>query len=185
MKEALDIYVKLLIAIISFIAPLLIHLLSVFSDGVAVKKRRWEEYSAQSNLLLRAAVQAATENIRILTTKSNSEFDKRKSDYEKDVRLLNPKTQIKYIFPLFFYSILCMIAHFLIFDIDKKDFCTNTVLLLNIICCCLIAISMIFAACGVLRLFRVAIAIIDVKQEIAAINEEEKQQFKGNKVTPS
>ncbi len=52
MINCLDIYVKLIIAIISFVAPLIVYMLSVFSEGRAkIDKRRIEEESQITNLL--------------------------------------------------------------------------------------------------------------------------------------
>lgn len=187
MHELLDIYIKLIVAIISFIAPLLIHLLSVFSAGVAVKQRRWEEYENQSNRLVREEINVPGANVSQLIKQNSDDFQKRKLENDKQLALLDPKQQIRAIFPTFFYSLVLIMLTRVLCDnttyhilktLPKWCEYTHTIILLA-----LYLGSFIFAVKGVYGLKNVVWAIIDVKQEIAKEEEKEKQQQKEEKVT--
>jgi hypothetical protein len=79
-QEVLNIYIQLLIAIISFIAPLLIYLLSIFSDGIAVKKRKLIEFEVQTAKLLKDEINAEGANVAKLVTENSEVFTKRAKD---------------------------------------------------------------------------------------------------------
>lgn len=180
MQEALDIYIKLLIAVISFIAPLLINLLSIFSDGVAVKKRKLKEFETQTAKLLKDQINEEGANVPALVNENSTVFRERAVSIQTQLDLLDPKKQVLYIFPLFFLSLLLIIVNQLV--VDKKNmewlfqncpfWLSTGLILLSIVC----------AFFGVKRLKNVFWAIIEVKQEIA--EEQEKEKSKLDNVTP-
>lgn len=181
LKEALDIYIKLLIAIISFIAPLLINLLSVFSDGIAIKKKRFEEFENQTTILVKDAINQEGANVTKLIADNSSSFESRKKENIIQLELLDPKRQIKRIFPTFFYSLALIIINRLFEDsVFVGAFGTKQNAQEFIINISFIA-SIGFAIYGVVILYNVVWAIINVKQEIA--EEKEKEQSKSDKIT--
>ena len=177
MQAALDIYIKLLIAIISFIAPLLINLLSIFSDGIAVKKRKLTEFNTQAANLLKKEINAEGADVAKLVTDNSNVFKKRTDDTNSQLVLLDPKKQIISIFPTFFYSLLLIIVN----RIASDNICENILpnkSFLNLVIYLSFAGSMWFAIKGVIILKRVVWAIIDVKQELAQENQKGNQQVK-------
>lgn len=183
MQEALDIYIKLLIAIISFIAPLLINLLSIFSDGIAVKKRKFNEYEVQTTKLLKDEINSGTSNVTALISESSKAFEQRKTESNKQLNLLDPKKQIIRIFPTFFYSLVLVIINRVL--ADKWFDCLLNIKepYYHIVLAIFLVASMYFAVRGVLILKSVVWAIVDVKQEIALNIEKEKLQSKTEAVT--
>jgi cell division protein FtsB len=166
----LDIYTKLIIAIISFIAPLIIHLLSVFSDGIAVVRRRYQEEEKQMNTLLKNEIQEmktdGTEISEAINT-TNASFVKRKKNNKAKLQLLDPKRQIMRIFPVLFFSL----AFIMIYKTAEcKQWCNNIGLSLLLIC------SIILSVVGVWFLRNVAWAVIDVKQDMARDKEMNSQR---------
>ena len=182
MKDALDIYIKLLVAIISFIAPLLINLLSIFSDGIAIKKKRLEEYESQTTALVKDGVDKGL-NIAQLITQEASLFKTKKDKTTKQLNLLDPKRQIFRIFPTFFYSLVLIILNRLFCDDDIINLLSAADWPLNLIKWVLFLGSIGFAIWGVEILRNVIMAIIEVKQEIANDVAKEKQQSISEKVT--
>lgn len=183
MQQALDIYIKLLIAIISFIAPLLINLLSVFSDGIAVKKRRLTEFEEQTARLVLDEINNEGADVAALITENSTIFKKRRDQSNKQLDLLDPKKQIIRIFPTFFYSLLLIMANGFISDIHVTEFIKTGWIIDGLLILTLVG-SIFFAVWGVLILRHVVWAIIEVKQEIAADQALEKQQSKSEKISP-
>lgn len=188
MQEALDIYIKLIIAIISFIAPLLIHLLSVFSDGTAIKTRRFDEFKKKSELLMKEKINSAENDLAELVKEDTSAFEKRKDENNKQLALLDPKEQIRKIFPVFFYSLVLIIFNRLLSDSAVKDWIESwkdvaTTITYQFLRGGVFIWSLYFAIKGVIVLQRVVWGIIDVKQEIAKEAEREKEQSKKQTVT--
>lgn len=182
MKDALDIYIKLLVAIISFIAPLLINLLSIFSDGIAIKKKRLEEYESQTTSLVKDGVDKGL-NIAQLITQEASLFKSKTDKTTKQLNLLDPKRQIFRIFPTFFYSLVLIILNRLFCDDGIINLLSAAAWPLNLIKWVLFLGSIGFAIWGVDILRNVIMAIIEVKQEIANDLAKEKQQSISEKVT--
>lgn len=101
MNGFLDIYVKLIIAIISFIAPLIVYLLSVFSEGTAILTRKAKEYEMQIANLLRVEMEGvgAGQSFDPKIIEENSRLLKEnEKEYTKRLNLLNPHIQLVRIF---------------------------------------------------------------------------------------
>lgn len=168
MKEAIDIYVKLLVAIISFIAPLIIHLLSVFSDGIAVVRRKFEEEERQMSKLIKEELKADDADIKNLVSTNSAAFKDKQEKNKCQLQLLEPKRQIKRIFPTLFLSLLFMMIFSLV-NAHKESLLENNLDLgdTNLHLIILFSASLICSFLGVLFLKQVAWAVIEVKQEIA------------------
>jgi hypothetical protein len=179
-QQALDIYIKLLIAIISFIAPLLINLLSIFSEGAAVKKRKLTEFESQTANILREQINAAGANIAELVKENGDVFKQKAEESTKQLELLDPKKQIIAIFPTFFYSlVLILIFQLALDDTIAKHFNDDVVRVTKLVT---FVGSIYFAVKGVEILKNVTWAVIDVKKEMA--EQIEKESPKSEKIEP-
>lgn len=163
MNEVIDIYTKLIIAIISFIAPLIIHLLSMFSDATAHIKKRHKIQLSQMDELFRKQVQEAhTEQMSTLMQKSQAVYNKRENEYKTQQNVLNPKRQISRIFPVLFISLIFIAIYQLIHNSQSIE--ENVKILLSGIS---LLLSLMCAVAGVSFLKTIAWTVIDIKQELA------------------
>gem|GEM_PF-5341265 len=184
MQEALDIYIKLLVAIISFIAPLLINLLSIFSEGVAVKTKNFEEFQNNLETLLQDAAKDG-KKLSGIATEQSAILKQKTENIQAQLDLLDPKKQIKAIFPVFFYSIIAIMINRLFADAKFCNLLKWDDELLKIIWSTSFMVSIACAISGVNTLYKVTWNVIEVKKEIAEDTAKEKQQTKEEKVTPA
>ena len=117
MHDFLDIYTKFIIAIISFIAPVIVYLLSVFSDGIAVITRRSKEEENQIGTLLRKKMvdEAANIDVKLIDT-SNTALKESKAKNNRRIKLLDPQRQIHRIFCTLFVALF-----FIMLDMVVRD----------------------------------------------------------------
>jgi hypothetical protein len=156
---------------------LLINLLSIFSDGIAVKKRKLKEFQTQTAKLLKDEINTEGADVAKLVTENSGVFKEKAADSEKQLNLLDPKKQIINIFPTFFYSLLLIILYGILTDKSIMPKASNESVF-DIIIIGTIGGSIFFAIKGVTILKKVVWAIIEVKQEMA----QENQQSKSDKI---
>lgn len=173
MKEVIEIYTKLIVAIISFIAPLIIHLLSMFSEAVFNIKRLADNELKQLNELTQKQIQnpGNGNSMQDIIQKSNSQYKEREHKLKQRLDVLDPKKQIKKIFPTLFFSLVFIGLYYLAnSQIWHKEYNDQ-------ICWLLILLSVIFACLGISFLKKVAWTVIEIKEEIA-------QELNKNKEVP-
>jgi hypothetical protein len=102
LKDAIDLYGRLLIAIFSFVAPAMTLLIGLFGGGLSRYRKRNEEISKQlENLILIKPndVQGVDNKQKIEGLKASiSLLEKQKKVADKDERLLSGKRQVIRIF---------------------------------------------------------------------------------------
>ena len=119
MHEFIDTYVKILIALISFVAPMMVLLLSIFSEAIVNVKDKYE--TEQKNIRNVIANQVSkrddyTDDIEKFISKSlrKLRWSKLKNNYR--LNLLKPKRQVIKIF-----SGLALSIGLIMFDMIIKD----------------------------------------------------------------
>jgi hypothetical protein len=157
----LDIYSKLLIALISFTAPLITLILSIPSkDLTSYRDRLYEEFS-QSATLMGADTSKYKSNpdAADMADKGIAGLISQKKRIQKTLKLLDPKRQVVRIFSALAVSLLFLIAYK--FEPDK---------MLNICSHCigitLIVISLLSFAYTIYLFKEIAWVAIDAKQSI-------------------
>ncbi len=118
MHEFIDTYVKLLIAMISFVIPLMVLLLSVFSKGSGVIKKKYEQEQEQLEAIIASQlaniVDYSTIGKTIKKSSRSLTWCKIKNQYK--LKLLNPIRQLcRIVISLFLALVLIM------FDMIIKD----------------------------------------------------------------
>ena len=87
----LDIYVKLIIAIISFIAPIIVYLLSFYSDGIAIIRRRVREEENQIAQLTKTQIFENVEDFRVIIAESTKDLQNLEKRNRHRLNLLTPE----------------------------------------------------------------------------------------------
>lgn len=159
MEACLDIYIKLVIAVISFIAPLTVSMLSVFSDGIAMVKGKAEEKKTRLRQLMKAMAEAEDLDVDMLSSNTRDlENDKKRT--ATVINLLNPQRQIVRIFGTLLLSLGLIMVSMLCKD-------ENLTLYNESLCKYLITGSVATFLAALLVLKQVAWTVIQTKQDIA------------------
>lgn len=162
MHGFIDIYSKLIIAIISFIAPVIVFLLSVFSNGIAILKRRAAEEKNQIANLLRTQMNGEDFDA-IVIAQSNAALEKSEQISKRKLKLLDPKRQIIRIFSVLLSTLLLVAVSMLFEDQNGVPINVHS----HQIWSYLLYGSFASFVVGLLILRQVAWAIINTKQIIA------------------
>lgn len=167
LEQVLDIYIKLIIAIISFIAPLIIHLLSMFSDGAAHVRKKSSTELNQVNQLLKEQINdnSKEHEIQNIIKNSNKFYDERSKKLKFRQCILDPKRQIKKVFPTLFASLI-VIALYKPCEQNLWGGNYNYIILLLIF-----LISLALVVSGVVFLKNIVWVVIDIKEELASEKE--------------
>lgn len=174
LHEVIDIYTKLVIAIISFIAPLMIHLLSMFGDALAHLKRRADIEVSQMDELVKSQVQQDGVQIQELISRSTSLYKDREKKLKRQKNILDPKRQIKRVFPTLFLSLIFLALYSVA---DSKEWFKEEGYN-DIICIVLFSLSFICAGIGVIFLKCIAWTVIDIKELLAQQDKEKTVEVK-------
>ena len=185
MHDFVEIYIKLVIAIISFIAPLIVALLSVFSQGVGLMRKKGEVKLGNVRMLLH--IETKGENMDPKKVKKAAKaLSKTESEIEDTRNLLNPKRQIFRVFgPLLGSIILIMIG-------KLYESCMNSYYMNSeygyqnnrtayIVC---IILSSLLAGWSMYVLRQVAWKVIETKDEINRREEEKELEKARGKILP-
>lgn len=153
----------------------MIHLLSMFSDGLAhVRKRTNTQIAIVQDLAQTVQDQMRSKNIQdqggVLERTITSENKRQTDRLNKELRLLSPKRQIRRVFPVLFLALIFLT----LYNVGKKEcwivnenfFVRNLFFFLSFIC----------AGLGVYFLKNIAWAVIDIKQELATSNNQGKEK---------
>jgi hypothetical protein len=168
MEHFLDVYTKLLIAIISFVAPLIIYLLSVNSDGIVIVRDKANEEKKQLEEILREQMNSGNAFDGIIE-ESNRSLTKTNKNITRKSNLLNPKRQILRIFLSLFLALVFLMFWMLL----KDSLIFNYSKTLSII---FLLSSFAFEIIGILILRQVTWAVIETKEEVAQKTREKELQ---------
>lgn len=167
MEGFLDIYTKLIIGIISFIAPMTVYLLSIFSKGIAIIKAKGEIEQKQIRELIRDNLTVGNVNSKTIS-KSNKALKKAENRSDRRVRLLTPTRQIFRIFSSLFFSLLFVMIYKVVKDRETFKMYDHTT------CVMLLISSLALFIVGILILRQVVWAAIRTKimleQEESAVS---------------
>jgi hypothetical protein len=158
----LDIYSKLLIALISFTAPLITLILSIpGQDLTKFKQRQYEELKQSVSLLnIDTDKFKSSQSVTTLIDSSFKGLKMQAEKIEKTLQLLNPKKQIVKIFTSLGVSLLFLIAYK--FNPDKLlNICSHYIAIT------LIILSLLSFVYTIYSFKAVAWMAIDAKQSIA------------------
>src|SRR5207249_10627759 len=104
--------------IISFIAPMIVYLLSMFSKGIDIIRRRDEIERSQIGDLLRANIPPGVLVDATVVADSNDALQEIERRNSRRINLLTPTRQIVRIFSPLFFSLLCIMIYKLVKDHD-------------------------------------------------------------------
>lgn len=143
MKECLDIFTRLLIATITFVVPIIINLLSTFSDGE--KRRKELEKLSEKDITqsLLDEIQANPENLKITITESNKKLELLSKETNTELKKLNPITQFWNIFFFLSFSLISIMTYYLIKENVSKTNSIPNFFLITSLCSYLIGIGFI------------------------------------------
>lgn len=169
MEEIINIYTKLIIAIISFIAPLIIYLLSIFNEGLAYLKEESETELQQLDKIVKEHLQTEGIIIHKIINDFDLIYKKHELKLADQKNLLNPKRQIKRIFSVLFIALSFLLVYQLA---DKQQWLEayNALLLAF-----LFSLSITASLTGLFFLKKVAWVIIDVRKKLGKVKN--KQQI--------
>ncbi|WP_286706409.1 hypothetical protein [Flavobacterium sp. 38-13] len=162
MENIIEIYTKLIIAIISFIAPLIIHLLSMFSEASSHIKRKADIELQQINELVKSQVQAEGAEIQKLMKESEVLYKNRAKTLKRQENILSPKRQISRIFPILFSSLI-----FVALYIAAEEYCWGGADYNLLIEMSLFITSLVLSTIGVVCLKIIAWTVIEIKEQLA------------------
>ncbi|PKP22756.1 MAG: hypothetical protein CVU05_02540 [Bacteroidetes bacterium HGW-Bacteroidetes-21] len=159
MKEIISIYSKLLISILSFIAPAITLLLNVFIDGVEKFKARNEEEIKQIEKITKMNVQNDSEDFEKTIKDSLKSLTKNKSRAKKQLKLLNPKRQILRLFIPLILALILVICYIYI-----KEYVKSINFPFVRISC--LILSGVFFTYGLFVLYQLFCIIIETKRKL-------------------
>jgi len=154
---------------ISFVAPIMLFLLSIFSHGIVIVQKRADEEMRQIRTLLAIHLTSRNQTIdgNVAIAKSYKDLNKNEKLNKKKLNLLNPKRQIIRTFAFLFLSLGLIMADMLIKERAWKLY--NHWLSVS-----LLLASFISLGYSMIILWQVGWEIIDTKRIIAEEEEAEK-----------
>lgn len=158
-------------------APLIVYLLSIYSDGIAIARQNATERINTLGDLLKGQIneEGQSPDVSKIIESSNEKLRDAKKESKRKLNLLNPKRQIYRIF-----SPLTLALFFIMLDKLFKDEnvgCSN-----NILSVTLLFLSATCFIIGIFILKQVAWVVIDTKEEInKKTKKEEPLESQGNK----
>ena len=142
----------------------------MFSDGLAHVTNRTNTKISQIDELARKQMEQKGAKMHDLVKDIDKQYDKQRAGLKKELNLLSPKRQIRRIFPTLFLALIFLTLYHIsknqCWFTDQNFFIRNLFFIL----------SFISAIVGVVFLKNVAWAVIDVKQELAANNNQGKEK---------
>jgi hypothetical protein len=169
--DIVEIYTKLIIAIISFIAPLMIHLLSMFSETSSVIKRKAESEVLQIDELLKAQIQADGAQVQKLMKEGDSLYKARAKKLKRQENVLSPKRQIRRVFPVLFFALV-----FVVLYTAAVNNCWGGEKYNEAIEWILLCLSLLCSTFGVVFLKIIAWTVIEIKEQVAHDKEKSLQR---------
>jgi len=115
MHDFITIYAYLIIATIAFALPIVLTLLSIFSDAISTVKRDAQEKETKYRLIILELTHKPNFDTDEITERSKV-FEKQKNEIEKKLDLLSPKKQLRYVGLTLFLSLL-----FIFIDMVLRD----------------------------------------------------------------
>jgi heme/copper-type cytochrome/quinol oxidase subunit 3 len=110
-------YANLVIAMITFVAPIMLFLLSIFSHGIVVVKKKADEEKRQIQTLLTFQLtQQGSTDVNTVVGKSYKSLRDNEEIINKKLNLLNPKRQIVRTFSFLFSSLTLIMGDMLLKD---------------------------------------------------------------------
>lgn len=142
----------------------------MFSDGLAHVTNRTNTKILQIDELARKQMEQKGTKMHDLVKDIDKQYNKQRAGLKKELNLLSPKRQIRRIFPTLFLALIFLTLYHIsknqCWFTDQNFFIRNLFFIL----------SFISATIGVVFLKNVAWAVIDVKQELAANNNQGKEK---------
>lgn len=159
MKDAIEIYIKTIIATFGFIAPSMMFFLGIFAKGTSKQRKRNEEKIKElKRLILLDVPEDGNEDERIKQKELNiKRHEKQKKKAEKDNNLLNPKRQIIRIFGSLIFTTFFIVLYY----IFRHPHFKHDMLVYKVIVICL---STLFYAYSLYSIGQVYLAMAELKK---------------------
>jgi hypothetical protein len=114
MDKCIDIYSRLMIATITFVVPIIINLLSTFTEGEKRRKALAKEIAAELDTTALKKIQANPENTRKTISETHKQYQEIEKRTNSKLLLLNPLAQFLRIFIALAFSFLLLVFNYLI-----------------------------------------------------------------------
>lgn len=171
MHDFITVFAYLIIATIAFAVPVIVSILSLFSEGILRVKRQTDEQIKQLKKILLEQMEREEATETKFIKESTKSLKKLERHSQKRLRILNPKTQLLGIVIFLFISLILLCSDMVLRD-NKWNYTNHTLSIYLII--------------GSLILF--GIAMIKLKQVtwlIMTIKLEQEEERKYEVVKPS
>lgn len=122
MEQAMQLFGYLVLTLLSFVAPVLTILLSIFSEGILKLTEQYknEESKSESNIKEQLKKQGSAESTDLEEIKKSvKELESIKKIAERKLSLLNPRKQIPILFILLLLSFLGIVSFLVTFSFYK------------------------------------------------------------------
>lgn len=178
-EKAIEIYGKLIIALLGFVAPSVGLMITLFHEGFVKLKKNYNEKIEKAEQELAQFIKkregiSGTEALKELK-KNINELEKSKAGYEKKLSQVDIKKQIKKLFvPLFGALFLVCIYYHTLYFYQVKDAFEG---LYSIVSC-----SVFLFTISLITLWSLLCILIEVK-EVIEISKNEKEDEKNNLLT--
>lgn len=112
MKEIVDIYVKIIIALFGFVAPSFALLISIFIEGIEKKRIKQEEEIKQLETLISKDINNPSSGLESAMKSSLKKLTRQKKKSTAELNLLNPKRQVTRMFLPLLLSLGCISIYY-------------------------------------------------------------------------
>lgn len=160
LHDFIEIYIKLVIAIVSFIAPLIVALLSVFSDGVGVMREKINAKTQGIARLLHDQTKGGGHFDNDQVNKSTKALTEAQGENQTIGNLLNPKRQIKRVF-------IPLIGSLFFIMLSKLNEASLVITYRDWVYIVLLSLSFVCTVLSILVLKQIAWKVIETKDEIS------------------
>ncbi len=114
MKDIIDLYSRVIIGILGFVAPAITLLIGVFADGIDIhRKKKVDKVRHLTDLMQDShkKIKGQTKANAIHLRQSIRRHDEQKSTLQKEINLLSPKRQVIRVFGSLIMSLLFIVGY--------------------------------------------------------------------------
>ncbi len=165
MKEVIEIYIKIIIAVFGFVAPSFTLLISIYIEGIEKKRIKQEEEIKQLERLIKNNLANNSADLEGEMKSNLKQLEVKKRESTHELNLLNPKRQVIRMFLPLLFSLICIILYY----VERSNIYTY----LNVfsIKCITISISVMFFSYALFVLWQLFDLIIETKKSLISDRE--------------
>lgn len=109
MKDIVEIYIRMIMAVFGFVAPSFTLLLSIFFEGIEASRKKHKEQIQRMDKLIKESIQDKSgTGLAKAVKESNYQYEKQRKETQAELNLLNPRRQIRRIFIPLMGALICV-----------------------------------------------------------------------------